>query len=527
MTWTFSSFLLLALALGAGFLWYERSRPPAKLVALVAALAALAAIGRIAFAPIPNVKPTTDIVLIAGFALGAAPGFTVGAVAALASNVIFGQGPWTPWQMAAWGLCGLFGALLGRMSGRSMGRLPLALACGAAGLGFSLLMDFSTWATYTGAHTVGEYLAIVSLSLPFTIAHVVGNIAFCAAFGPAFLRALLRYRERFTVRWEPLAAAAAVLLALVVAGAAPPAVDEAHAAASPASPAPVARTAGRSVSADALLYLRRAQNPDGGFGAARGRSSTPLYSAWATMALAAAGVKPWTARKGGSTAAFRVAQDARRVTSVGDMERTLLALRASRGSTARLAARLRKAQKADGSFSSLVNLTAFGILALRAAGDTPTSPAIRRAGNWLVRQPTEDGGFSYTGPNGSTTIDDTAAALQALKVSGHGDAPVAARALSYLEARQKPTGAFAGFDESANASSTSWAVQAFVAYGRDPETVKAQAKGSSSPLHWLRTLQATDGGFQNTRTSSQSPVWVTSYVLMALRRRALPIAPPS
>ena len=54
----------------------------------------------------PNVKPTTDIVLLAGYVLGGAPGFVVGAVAALASNVFFGQGPWTPWQMVGWGLVG-------------------------------------------------------------------------------------------------------------------------------------------------------------------------------------------------------------------------------------------------------------------------------------------------------------------------------------------------------------------------------------------------------------------------------------
>ena len=72
----------------------------------------------IAFAPLPNVKPTTDIVLIAGYALGGAPGFAVGAVAAIASNVVFGQGPWTPWQMLAWGLVGLLGAALGALARR-------------------------------------------------------------------------------------------------------------------------------------------------------------------------------------------------------------------------------------------------------------------------------------------------------------------------------------------------------------------------------------------------------------------------
>ena len=114
MSWAAASFLLLGVALTAGFAWYERAHPTARVIALVATLAALAALGRIAFAPLPNVKPTTDIVLISGYVLGGAPGFAVGAVAALASNLFFGQGPWTPWQMAGWGAVGLVGAGLAR-----------------------------------------------------------------------------------------------------------------------------------------------------------------------------------------------------------------------------------------------------------------------------------------------------------------------------------------------------------------------------------------------------------------------------
>ena len=124
LTWPMASFALLGLALAGGFAWYERSHPSSKVLALVAALAALAVAGRVAFAPLPNVKPTTDIVLLAGFALGGAPGFAVGAVTALASNLFFGQGPWTPWQMAAWGLVGIIGAALGAASGRRLGRGP-------------------------------------------------------------------------------------------------------------------------------------------------------------------------------------------------------------------------------------------------------------------------------------------------------------------------------------------------------------------------------------------------------------------
>src|SRR3954467_5927326 len=124
MTWQLGSFAVLGLVLFAGFGWYERTHPSSKVLALVATLAALAALGRVAFAALPNVKPTTDIVLLSGYVLGGAPGFAVGAVAALASNLVFGEGPWTPWQMGAWGLCGLLGAGLARVSGRGLGRWP-------------------------------------------------------------------------------------------------------------------------------------------------------------------------------------------------------------------------------------------------------------------------------------------------------------------------------------------------------------------------------------------------------------------
>jgi len=63
MTWELAALLVLGAAIVVGFTWYERTQPTSRMLALVATLAALAALGRIAFAPIPNVKPTTDIVL--------------------------------------------------------------------------------------------------------------------------------------------------------------------------------------------------------------------------------------------------------------------------------------------------------------------------------------------------------------------------------------------------------------------------------------------------------------------------------
>src|SRR5919108_4198245 len=160
MSWQVAAYALLALVLAGGLAWYELSRPPARTVALVAALAALAVAGRLAFAAIPNVVATTDIVLIAGYAVGAAPGFAVGALAAAVSNLWLGQGPWTPWQMAGWGMVGVAGAALALATRRRLGRVGLAVACGIAGLAYGALLDLSVMMTYGGEQTLDRHLPL-------------------------------------------------------------------------------------------------------------------------------------------------------------------------------------------------------------------------------------------------------------------------------------------------------------------------------------------------------------------------------
>ena len=215
MSWQVASFAVLGIVLLAGFAWYERSKPPSQVVAVVAALAALAVAGRIAFAAIPNVVATTDIVLFAGFVFGAAPGFAVGALGGLVSNFWLGQGPWTPWQMAAWGLCGIAGALLGRATGREIGRIWLATACAVAGVAFGAIMNFSLMVTYGGEVTLERFLALESRAVPFDFAHAAGNVALALVAGPMMIRMLIRYRERFEWRRGALTP---LLAALCLAG---------------------------------------------------------------------------------------------------------------------------------------------------------------------------------------------------------------------------------------------------------------------------------------------------------------------
>jgi uncharacterized membrane protein len=489
VSWQLASYLLVALALAACFAWYELSRPSSRTVALVATLAALAALGRVAFAPLTDVKPTTDIVLLAGYALGAAPGFAVGAIAAVTSNMFFGQGPWTPWQMLAWGLVGLFGALLGARAARAP-RIMMALACALAGYCFGLVLDLYTWVSYAGDHSLAQFLAIEAEAFPFNLTQAIASFAFYVAFGPALLRALTRVRARLDVRF--LAPALALVLA---AGALAP---------RPAAARPLtARAALRAQ----LAYLRAAQNRDGGLGAAPHSASTQLYTAWAVIALASAGTDPSRVERDGRSPVAWIEAHLDELDDAGDIERTILALHAARAPLGTLLRRLRADQRPDGSFAERSNLTAFGILALRA-GD---APGVSRAGAWLARQQDRGGGFSFARRGAASDVDDTAAALQALVAAG-GHRAAVTRAVGYIAAARNRDGGFPQQPGGAsNAQSTAWALQALVAAHARPQGIA-----------YLVRLTTAGGAVDYSRGHSLTPVWVTAQALAALARRPLP-----
>lgn len=107
-----ASVAVIVLAMVPFFVSFERRKPQAREVVALAVMVALAIASRAAFAFVPFLKPMAAIVMICGIAFGSSSGFLAGALAALVSNFIFGQGPWTPWQMLSFGLCGyVFGLL--------------------------------------------------------------------------------------------------------------------------------------------------------------------------------------------------------------------------------------------------------------------------------------------------------------------------------------------------------------------------------------------------------------------------------
>ena len=505
MSWQAGVLLVLALTLIGGFFWFERSRPPAQIVALVGALAAISVAGRIALSPIPNVVPSTDIVLIAGYALGGAPGFAVGALTGLISNFWLGQGPWTPWQMAGWGMTGLLGAWLATATGRRVGRFGLAAVCALAGLAYGALLDLSLMVTYGGEQSLDRFLALSGRGLPFNVAHAAGNAALALVAGPAMVRMLTRYRRRFEFAWRPATAIATVLLALLFAGS-----------------VSTGDHAGAAASSSATNWLERAQNDDGGFGFAPGEESNPGMTGWAVLGLEAAGINPLDLDRGDATPISYLAGTAE-ITTTGDIERTILVLRGAGLDPRRfhghdLVRRLLARRGRDGSWGGQVNPTAFGIFALRAAG---MSAANARSAAWLRSVQNDDGGWGFAA--GATSDPDTSGAvLQALAAAGSRAGMRAG--VRYLRGAQRAGGGFALAGGSVNAQSTAWAVQGLIAAGVSPSSVRS---GGRSPLDYLASVKAADGHYRYSTATDQTPVWVTAQALMAVNGKAFPLAPVS
>jgi len=506
MSWQLGAFAMLAAGLLAGFAWYERTRPDARIVALVGTLAAFAALGRIAFAAVPNVKPTTDIVLISGYALGGAPGYVVGAVAALTSNFFFGQGPWTPWQMAGWGVTGIAGALLGRITGGRIGRLPLALVSFALGFAFTALQDVGDWVTYSD-HSLAQLDVYVGKGVGFDLVHACGCFGFAMLFGPALIRTLQRFRRRIQVTWLPrvtgTGASAALLATAVIAGIGASSPPRAAAAVRHGSP---------------IKYLLSAQNRDGGFGMGRGQQSNTLASGWTAIALADGGIDPRGAavHHGKNVFDYLVSTiDSEK--GAGAIERTTLAVGTVSNEWAQfihLRLELPRLVQRNGSVGDQTNLTAFGILALHAAGVRIPSRTI----TWLGRQQDHDGGFNFATAPGASDVDDTGAVLSAL--AGARRRAVMRRAVRFIRGQQNRDGGFGDEQGAAsNAQSTAFAICGLIAAGVTPGDLHRH--GSPSPVAYLSSLIQPDGAVDYARGNAQTPVWVTAEAEIALSGHTL------
>jgi energy-coupling factor transport system substrate-specific component len=509
VSWQAAALVILALAILAGFAWFERSRPSARIVAAVAALAALAVAGRVALAPIPNLVATTDVALLAGYTLGGGPGFAVGAIAGLVSNFWLGQGPWTPWQMAGWGMVGVGGATLARISDRRLGRLQLAICAALAGFAYGALLDLSVMVSYGGEQSLDRYLALSARGIPFNVIHAAGNFTLMLAAGPALVRMLDRYRDRFEFDWRDrpigrIAACIALALCLAAPLLAPPAGQA------------------RGGEAAAAKWLRAAQNRNGGYGTEPGADSSVGMTGWAMLGLEASGINPLDVRRSGNTPVSYLRRNVAAITSTGDLERTIIAL-VGAGVDPRdfgsrdLVKELRNRRNRDGSYQQQVNLTAYAILAQRAAKVERSKLA--KSAQWLRRIQNKNGGWGSVS-GAVSEPDSTGAVIQALAAAPGGNEQIKA-AVKWLRSSQHGTGGWSlTGGASSNTQSTAWAMQGLVAAGRNPGSFRPKRK---SPYDYLKRRQRADGHYEYSSSSDQTPVWVTAQGLAAAAGAEFPI----
>ncbi|MBN1856310.1 MAG: ECF transporter S component [Dehalococcoidia bacterium] len=173
---------------------FETSGVRAREIAVIALLGTLAALLRVPFAAVPGLQPSTYLVICSGYVFGPVAGFMVGAMTAVVSNFFLGQGPWTLFQVVAWGLAGASAPLLRVFVLRAR---HLSLFGLAWGMLFGVIMNVWTWVAFVYPLTARTFMITWLNSLWFDGMHAIGNALFLGLLGVQTVRVLERYHRRF------------------------------------------------------------------------------------------------------------------------------------------------------------------------------------------------------------------------------------------------------------------------------------------------------------------------------------------
>ena len=190
------SILIIGCIMVPFFARFEIRQVTGREVVILAMMAAIAAVGRVPFASLPSVQPTSFVIIMAGLVFGAESGFIVGAVAAIVSNIFLGQGPWTPWQMFAWGAMGMTAGLL-RNNWWMKKIWGLCLFGFVWGYLFGWFMNMwiivSNFASFSWEYFIGIYFS----SIYFDLAHGLSNVFFIAIFAVSWIKILNRFKRKY------------------------------------------------------------------------------------------------------------------------------------------------------------------------------------------------------------------------------------------------------------------------------------------------------------------------------------------
>ena len=172
---------------------FERKNTGTRRLVIAAVMTALCFAGRF----IPILKPVSALTIITGLYLGGETGFLVGAMSAVISNLYFGHGPWTAFQMLAWGIIGLTAGII---SEPLKSKRSLLIAYGiAAGIAYSFIMDIWTVLGYNNGFSLKLYLAALQTAVPYTVSYVLSNVLFLYLLAKPFGEKLQRIKIKYGV----------------------------------------------------------------------------------------------------------------------------------------------------------------------------------------------------------------------------------------------------------------------------------------------------------------------------------------
>ena len=199
-----SGLTVILLTMAAFFLHFESRKPQARELVILAVLCALAVGSRAAFAAVPHFKPMLAIVMLTGIAFGPESGFLCGAISGFASNFIFGQGPWTPWQMFAYGIAGLLAGLLAMWGVLKKTPKDWKDVIVLAVFGFLAilvivgpLLDTSTFFTMATTYDTAAVLAVYAAGVPVNCIHGAAVALTMLLFGKPLLDRLRRIQIKY------------------------------------------------------------------------------------------------------------------------------------------------------------------------------------------------------------------------------------------------------------------------------------------------------------------------------------------
>lgn len=177
---------------------FEGRNPQARELVVIAVLCAIGTAGRAAFFMLPNFKPVAAIVIVSGIALGGESGFMVGAMTMLLSNMLFGQGPWTPWQMFAMGIIGFIAGVLFRKGLLLRERIAMSVfGALAVFIVYGGIMDPASAIMWQPEITWTVIATYMVMGVPINLVHASATFLFLFFMGEPMLEKLDRIKVKY------------------------------------------------------------------------------------------------------------------------------------------------------------------------------------------------------------------------------------------------------------------------------------------------------------------------------------------